>query len=96
MLGSSGPSYLCKGKTFHILLGYFFHQGKELVIKSMKQIVTKCTDSPEDADQVLHGKSKSYTRPEYKEVAEYYKEKCFNWHETKVEISHACCKCRRA
>ncbi|XP_017347726.1 legumain [Ictalurus punctatus] len=60
-------------------------QGKELVIKSMKQIVTKCTDSPEDADQVLHGKSKSYTRPEYKEVAEYYKEKCFNWHETKYQ-----------
>ncbi|XP_060792199.1 legumain-like [Neoarius graeffei] len=60
-------------------------QGRELVIKSMKQIVAKCTDSPEVAERVLNGKSQAYSRPEYKEVAEYYKGKCFNWHESKYQ-----------
>ncbi|KAM9451662.1 legumain-like isoform 1-T2 [Clarias gariepinus] len=58
-------------------------QGRELVIKSMNQIVTKCTNSPEEFEKILHGKSKAHGTREYKEVAEHYKEKCFNWHETK-------------
>ncbi|KAB5548861.1 hypothetical protein PHYPO_G00060580 [Pangasianodon hypophthalmus] len=60
-------------------------QGREMVINSMRQIVTKCTDSAEVTERVLHGKSRAYSSLEYKEVAEYYKEKCFDWHDTKYQ-----------
>ncbi|MCI4386544.1 hypothetical protein PGIGA_G00063620 [Pangasianodon gigas] len=60
-------------------------QGRELVINSMRQIVTKCTDSAEVTERVLHGKSRAHTSLEYKEVAEYYKEKCFDWHDAKYQ-----------
>lgn len=61
----------------------------------MHQIVTKCAGSPEATEKILHRKSGAYSSQEYKEVAEHYKEKCFNWHETKVKIPLPCCKCRR-
>ncbi|KAK3524376.1 hypothetical protein QTP70_028017 [Hemibagrus guttatus] len=63
------------------------HQGKEMVIKSMQQIVEKCTDSKEAMHDILHGKSQEYASLEYKEVVEHYREKCFNWHETKYQSS---------
>ncbi|TSL04279.1 Legumain [Bagarius yarrelli] len=59
------------------------HQGKQRVIQSMQRIVEKCTDSNEAFQQVLHGQSQAYATKEYKEVVEHYREKCFDWHETK-------------
>ncbi|KAI5096661.1 legumain precursor [Silurus meridionalis] len=48
-------------------------QGREQVIKSMREIVSKCTNSNEEVEKIMHGKSHAYTTREYKEVAEYYK-----------------------
>lgn len=67
-----------------------------MIIKSMKQIVEKCTDSDEAMQEILHGRSQAYASREYKEVVEHYREKCFDWHVTKVEISRSCYKCRSA
>ncbi|KAG7321446.1 hypothetical protein KOW79_015861 [Hemibagrus wyckioides] len=63
------------------------HQGREMVIKSMKQVVEKCTDSDEAMQEILHGRSQAYASREYKEVVEHYREKCFDWHEAKYQSS---------
>ncbi|XP_027012888.1 legumain-like [Tachysurus fulvidraco] len=61
------------------------HQGRDLVVQSMQQIVEKCTDSNEAFQEVLHGQSKAYSTKQYKEVAEHYREKCFDWHDKKYQ-----------
>ncbi|XP_051960941.1 legumain-like [Xyrauchen texanus] len=58
-------------------------QARELIRDSILQIAEKATDSPEQAQRVQKSESTGYMRRTYKEVVEYYREKCFNWHESK-------------
>ncbi|XP_051533017.1 legumain-like [Myxocyprinus asiaticus] len=58
---------------------------RELIRDSMLQIAKKATDSPEQAERVQKPDSTGYMCRTYKEVVEYYREKCFNWHEPKYE-----------
>ncbi|XP_066501240.1 legumain-like [Hoplias malabaricus] len=62
-------------------------QARELVKASMRQIVEKCTDSPEQAQKVFNGKSSAYNSIEYKEVVEYLKAKALNWHDPKYQTA---------
>ncbi|KAL6470071.1 hypothetical protein MHYP_G00211900 [Metynnis hypsauchen] len=62
-------------------------QAREIVRDAVHQIVEKCTDSPEQAQQVLKGKSSAYSSEKYKEVVEYFKKKGFNWHDPKYQTA---------
>ncbi|XP_036407416.1 legumain-like isoform X2 [Megalops cyprinoides] len=63
-------------------------QTREAVRASVIQVIEKATDSKEQALHVQSATSVDITNPKmYKEVVEYYKVKCFNWHEPKYEFA---------
>ncbi|XP_017554107.1 legumain-like isoform X2 [Pygocentrus nattereri] len=62
-------------------------QAREIVRDAMNQIVEKCTDSPEEAQQVMKGKSSAHSSKTYKEVVEYFRKKGFNWHDPKYQTA---------
>ncbi|KAG7461602.1 hypothetical protein MATL_G00192940 [Megalops atlanticus] len=67
---------------------YEHMQTREAVRASVIQVIQKATDSKEQALHVQSAKSTDITNPKmYREVVEYYKVKCFNWHEPKYEFA---------
>ncbi|XP_030638656.1 legumain [Chanos chanos] len=58
---------------------------KEVIRDSVRHIVEKSADSPEQAERVLNSKSGDCMSRMYRDVVEYYKAKCFNWHEPKYQ-----------
>ncbi|KAI1902697.1 hypothetical protein AGOR_G00018680 [Albula goreensis] len=63
-------------------------QTREAIRDSVVQIIQKSTDSEEQAQRVQNAKSTEITNPKaYKDIVEYYKKKCFNFHEPKYEYA---------
>ncbi|MBN3318819.1 LGMN protein, partial [Atractosteus spatula] len=59
-------------------------QTRELIRASVIQIIEKSTDSKEQAQSIqTSGQADITNYKVYREVTEYYKQKCFNWHNPK-------------
>ncbi|XP_051956598.1 legumain-like isoform X2 [Xyrauchen texanus] len=58
---------------------------RELIRGSMLQVVKKATYSPEQAKRVQKPDTTGHMCKAYKEVVEYYRVMCYNWHEPKYK-----------
>ncbi|KAF0043921.1 hypothetical protein F2P81_003079 [Scophthalmus maximus] len=59
---------------------------REMMAKTMRQVVEKVTGSELKAEQVLNERAELSQHRCYKDAVNHYKHNCFNWHKTEVEL----------
>lgn len=60
---------------------------REVIQRSVMEIIKKSTNSEEQTLRVQTGCAEVTNHKMYREVIEYYKVKCFNWHDSKYEYA---------
>uniref|UniRef100_A0A8D3DV75 Legumain n=1 Tax=Scophthalmus maximus TaxID=52904 RepID=A0A8D3DV75_SCOMX len=60
---------------------------REMMAKTMRQVVEKVTGSELKAEQVLNERADLSQHRCYKDAVNHYKHNCFNWHKTEYEYS---------
>ncbi|RXM93072.1 Legumain [Acipenser ruthenus] len=63
---------------------------REVIQRSVMEIIKKSTNSEEQTLRVQTGCAEVTNHKMYREVIEYYKVKCFNWHDSKVFYRFYC------